>query len=240
MPIEAMEPLKEVQQAPTLASVSEEGKEDEVVGDVTAHPQIKSPSGDNEITISPEHMMLKHPLQNKWAMWFFKNDKSKDWAANLRYITSFDTVEDFWALYNHILPASKLGVGCDYSVFKDGVQPMWEDPNNKKGGRWLMNLNKQQRHSDLDAYWLETLLCLVGEAFDEQSDDICGAVVNIRGKGDKLAVWTGDARNAESNMKIGRTLKSRLEIPKGIQIGFQAHTDTISKSGSTTKNRYTV
>ena len=42
-------------------------------------------------------------------MWFFKNDKNKDWASNLRYITSFDTVEDFWALYNHILPASKLG-----------------------------------------------------------------------------------------------------------------------------------
>merc|ERR1719334_2137429 len=40
--------------------------------------------------------MLKHPLQNKWAMWFFKNDKSKDWASNLRYITSFDTVKD-WA-----------------------------------------------------------------------------------------------------------------------------------------------
>ena len=58
------------------------------------------------------------PMQNKWAMWFFKNDKSKDWASNLRYITSFDTVEDFWALYNHILPASKLGVGCDYSLFK--------------------------------------------------------------------------------------------------------------------------
>merc|ERR1719285_1524868 len=159
-------------------------------------------------------MMLKHPLQNKWAMWFFKNDKNKDWASNLRYITSFDTVEDFWALYNHILPASKLGVGCDYSLFKDGVQPMWEDPLNKKGGRWLMNLNKQQRHSDLDNYWLETLLCLIGEAFDEQSDDICGAVVNIRGKGDKLAVWTGDARNAEHNMKIGRTLKHDSKFPR--------------------------
>ena len=61
-----------------------------------------------------------------------------------------------------------------------------------------------------------------------------------RHAGDKLAVWTGDARNAEHNMKIGRTLKSRLEIPKSISIGFQAHTDTISKSGSTTKNRYTV
>lgn len=29
------------------------------------------------------------------------------------------------------------------------------------------------------------LLCLIGEAF-ENSDEVCGAVVNIRGKGDKI------------------------------------------------------
>jgi len=231
----------DVQQIPSLASVSEEGKEEEAKEtNVSKNDDSKTSISPPEIALSPEHMMMKHPLQNKWAMWFFKNDKNKDWASNLRYITSFDTVEDFWALYNHILPASKLGAGCDYSVFKDGVQPMWEDGRNKKGGRWLINLNKQQRHSDLDNFWLETLLCLIGEAFDEQSDDICGAVVNIRAKGDKLAVWTSDARNADNNLKIGRTLKQRLNIPKTVTIGFQAHTDTISKSGSTTKNRYTV
>jgi len=35
---------------------------------------------------------MKHPLQNKWALWFFKNDKAKSWKANLRLVTSFDTV----------------------------------------------------------------------------------------------------------------------------------------------------
>lgn len=34
---------------------------------------------------------------------------------------------------------------------------MWEDDKNKKGGRWLMTLNKQQRHNDLDRFWLETV-----------------------------------------------------------------------------------
>lgn len=46
--------------------------------------------------VSPE-AYIKHPLQNKWAMWFFKNDKTKEWTANLKLITTFDTVEDFWA-----------------------------------------------------------------------------------------------------------------------------------------------
>lgn len=33
----------------------------------------------------------------RWALWFFKNDKSKMWQENLRLITKFSTVEDFWA-----------------------------------------------------------------------------------------------------------------------------------------------
>ena len=61
---------------------------------------------------------VKHPLQNTWSLWFFKNDKSKSWANNLRKITNFDTVEDFWSIYNHIQVASKIGLGCDYSLFK--------------------------------------------------------------------------------------------------------------------------
>ena len=56
-----MEPPKEVQQAPTLASVSEEGKEDG--GDDGAHPMPDATPAEDELTISPEHMMLKHPLQ---------------------------------------------------------------------------------------------------------------------------------------------------------------------------------
>lgn len=34
---------------------------------------------------------------------------------------------------------------------------MWEDDRNKKGGRWLINLDKRQRHADLDKFWIETV-----------------------------------------------------------------------------------
>lgn len=47
------------------------------------------------------------------------------------------------------------------------------------------------------------LLCLVGEAFDDYSDDVCGAVVNIRSKGDKIAVWTSDYENRDAVTHIG-------------------------------------
>lgn len=34
---------------------------------------------------------------------------------------------------------------------------MWEDDRNRRGGRWLITLSKQQRKSDLDRFWLETV-----------------------------------------------------------------------------------
>ncbi|XP_042325345.1 eukaryotic translation initiation factor 4E isoform X1 [Sceloporus undulatus] len=214
-----------------------------VVRETTSNPQTseeeKTETSASQEIVSPEPY-IKHPLQNRWALWFFKNDKSKTWQANLRLISKFDTVEDFWALYNHIQLSSNLMPGCDYSLFKDGIEPMWEDEKNKRGGRWLITLNKQQRRSDLDRFWLETLLCLIGESFDDYSDDVCGAVVNVRAKGDKIAIWTTECENRDAVTHIGRVYKERLGLPPKIVIGYQSHADTATKSGSTTKNRFVV
>ncbi|XP_004587630.2 eukaryotic translation initiation factor 4E type 1B [Ochotona princeps] len=181
-----------------------------------------------------------HPLQNRWALWFFKNDRSRAWHDNLQLVTKVDTVEDFWAMYSHIQLASKLSSGCDYALFKDGIEPMWEDSRNKRGGRWLMSLAKQQRHSELDRLWLETLLCLIGESFEEHSREVCGAVLNIRTKGDKIAVWTREAENQTGVLHIGRVYKERLGLSAKTIIGYQAHADTATKSNSLAKNKFVV
>jgi len=193
-----------------------------------------------EGVVSPE-LMIKHPLQNSWTLWFFKNDKTKQWEENQREIITFTTVEDFWALYNHIELASRLAAGCDYSLFKEGIKPMWEDERNKKGGRWLINLDKKQRASCLDNFWLEVMLCLIGESFDGESVLVNGAVVNVRNRGDKISMWLCEAKPQEAIVKIGQTLKKRLGIDdKVVLLGFECHNDTINKTGSTAKSRYQV
>lgn len=47
------------------------------------------------------------------------------------------------------------------------------------------------------------LLCLIGEAFEDLSDDICGATMNIRNRGDKLGLWTRDAKRGDAIVRIG-------------------------------------
>jgi len=191
-------------------------------------------------TVTNGEEQVKHPLQNEWTLWFFKNDRTKGWEENQREVATVNTVEDFWSLYNHIEQASRLIPGCDYSIFKKGIKPMWEDDQNRKGGRWLINVNKQQRAACLDNFWLEVVLCLIGDSFTTNNSLVNGAVVNVRNKGDKISMWLSDAQQGESILKIGQTMKERLGIDANIKIGFEAHQDTMKKSGSTAKNKFTV
>ncbi|XP_013201074.1 eukaryotic translation initiation factor 4E [Amyelois transitella] len=185
----------------------------------------------------PPEFLIKHPLQNTWSLWFYDNDRNKTWEENLIELTTFDTVEDFWRLYHHIKLPSELRQGHDYAVFKQGIRPMWEDDANKMGGRWLISLERKQRTTDLDRFWLDVVLLLIGENF-EHPEEICGAVVNVRAKIDKIGIWTADTSKQHANIEIGRKIKEQLGIHG--KIGFQVHRDTMVKHSSATKNLYTV
>jgi len=186
----------------------------------------------------PGEMLVKHPLQYRWVLWYCKQDRTKPWEECLKEVATFDTVEDFWALYNHIQLASGLSWGSDYYLFKEGIRPMWEDPNNIEGGRWLIQVDKARRNELLDHYWLELLMAVVGEQFEECGENVCGVVVNIRQKGDKVSLWTRDATKEEMNRKIGLISKQKLGLAESIS--YEQHRDTSHKNSSTVKARLRV
>ncbi|XP_072940532.1 eukaryotic translation initiation factor 4E1-like [Epargyreus clarus] len=168
---------------------------------------------------------IKHPLQNVWSFWMFMNEK-RNWEENLIELTTFDTVEDYWCLYHHMKLPSELRMGQDYAVFKKGICPKWEDRGNKKGGRWLITIDKKSMN--MDRIWMYVVLMLIGENF-ENSDSICGAVVNVRVKS-KVGIWVSDSKNEKAIKKVGRKLKENLQIPG--KISFHEH-DSVT-------NLYTV
>ena len=183
--------------------------------------------------------IIKHPLQNAWTLWFFKNDKSRSWEENQRPIITVTTVEDFWSLYNHIEVASRLPAGCDYSLFKEGIFPDWEDARNAPGGRWMINVDKRQRSEFLDTYWLEILFFLIGEHAGEFSQHITGGAVNVRGKGDKVAIWLADAEEINPIIKVGEMMKEKLGMYSMQKIGFSVHSEEKAR-GRDAKPRYYV
>ncbi|CAF3766438.1 unnamed protein product [Adineta steineri] len=204
-------------------------------------PKEKSPVSnkqqEKENTVSEMQLSndLTSPLEDSWSFWYFKNDRQCKWQDNLIQLATVSTVEHFWSVYNHIQVASRLGQGCDYFLFKTHIQPMWEDRINRSGGRWSLNLNKSQRATELDEYWLVTLLSLIGDQYTEDAEHVNGCVVSIRSKADRISLWTKDWKNAEVTKRIGSRFREVADIPRNIPLIFESHDDQESKCDATSK-----
>ncbi|KAL3507571.1 hypothetical protein ACH5RR_032953 [Cinchona calisaya] len=179
---------------------------------------------------------MPHNLERKWSFWCDNQSKPKQegaaWGSSLRKLFTFDTVEEFWSLYDQIFRPSKSVVNADFHLFKAGVEPKWEDPECAGGGKWTVAVNQK---ANLDTMWLETLMALIGEQFDE-ADEICGVVASVRQRQDKVSLWTKTAPNEAAQMSIGRKWKEILDVTDKIYYSF--HDD--AKRERSAKNRYNV
>lgn len=180
---------------------------------------------------------VKHPLFSTWTL-YFDSPQSKSlpktpqttpampqgshgWMADIRKVVSFDSVEEFWGLYNNIIPPSQLPGKANYYLFKNGIIPAWEDPQNKNGGKWSIQVPKNsESKSSIDRMWLYTMLAAIGETFETastdsenapsptQSDLITGVIVSPRPAFYRISIWTREA--SDVNVPDTDAIKARL------------------------------
>lgn len=203
--------------------------------------EVADEAGEAEVSVGDVTLTEanSYPLQYVWTMWFNPPNRpdpksSTPWQSNVKKIISFGTVVDFWRLFNNLMSPSKLQIGSNYHMFKEGILPEWEEDANKNGGKWVINFTKRSEHElkDLDDAWMWTVLALIGEYF-EDSEEICGVVISPRRKENRLALWTRDARNEAAVKRIGQTFKKNVNAQT--TIGYQVHADCL-KHGTSFRN----
>ncbi|BBG92553.1 Eukaryotic initiation factor 4E protein, partial [Prunus dulcis] len=170
-----------------------------------------------------------HKLERKWTFWFDNQSKPKQVLLG---VPLFARPTPSKPLYDQVFKPSKFPPNADFHLFRAGVEPKWEDPECANGGKWTVTSRSK---ASLDTMWLETLMALIGEQFDE-ADEICGVVASVRQRQDKLALWTRNAANEAAQMGIGRKWKEIIDVTDKITYSF--HDD--SKRERSAKPRYNV
>jgi len=155
-----------------------------------------------------------------------------DYNELTKPIESFGTVERFWQVYDHIVRPNDFKTSADYHLFREGIKPTWEDPQNNKGGKWMLRLKTKGLTS---RYWEELVLAMVGEQFDVGQQEVCGAVVSVRHNEDIISVWNKNADNIEATTKIRDQMKKVLSLPPSITIEYKKHVDA-KADGSSFRN----
>jgi translation initiation factor 4E len=212
------------------ARMSKEKPEEE--GQAEAASTTAVDKQDAAVEAEPNNKTI--PLNAKWTMWF-DNPRlapaGSDWKENLKQCGSFDTVESFWRVFNNLKPASELSMNSNYSVFRYGVEPSWEDPSNCDGGKFVMTIPKKDSKSGkCDECWLFTVLAIVGETMDATGDQVNGAVVSIRKHQDRIALWLKNS-DKEICIQIGERWKKALTLEK-TTLRYQTHRDAAASGRS--------
>ncbi|MCJ1380757.1 hypothetical protein MMC17_003866 [Xylographa soralifera] len=205
---------------PDSVQHSSEKQEKENSKDATVKPKASVSSlGSKSSSTNSEH-----PIKSTWVVWYRPpTSKYSDYEKSTIALASFSTVEAFWTVYTHLKRPSALPSVSDYHIFKKGIRPVWEDEENKRGGKWIIRLKK----GVADRYWEDLLLAIVGDQFAEAGEEVCGAVLSVRSGEDVLSVWT--RIDGGRNIKIRETIKRLLAFPQDTIIVWKSHDDSIAQ-----------
>ncbi len=91
---------------------------------------------------------------------------------------------------------------------------MWEDEDNKNGGKISVKLKKDYT----TIIWEEIVLALIGGVLPQiVKEEINGVVVSIRKEFNILQIWF---RNYNQNVitEIEQSLKDLLQVPEGVEL----------------------
>lgn len=150
-------------------------------------------------------------------------ESTHEYEAGLSVIGEFETIESFWRYFNWLKPPSALEKNSNYHLFKSGIKPMWEDEANANGGKWVLTMKNNPQL--LDRCWYALAMALIGEEL-EDGDEICGAVVSLRTKVDRIQLWTRSKDDVEKLNGIGKKMVKLLDVSEadGVGLEFQVRT----------------
>jgi len=159
-----------------------------------------------------------HPLTYKWVMWCAKKKTEKDYEP--RTVVDFSSVEQFWSLFNYLEECEKDLLEhhyTEFSFFRDGIKPKYEDDNNKDGGRIEFIFTDRR---EVMKYLIRIAVIIVGHQFeDAAAESICGIFFKKKKEVNEwnISIWLNTTK-----LKIRRDVCAKivndLHIPDEVEI----------------------
>ena len=159
-------------------------------------------------------------LENKFVFWYhiINNIPSdQDYKTQIKKLAQFDTLENFWAIFQYLKKPDDIKQPIEFQLFKEGIAPMWEDDQNKNGGRIALKLRKE--YSNL--VWEELVFAFIGGYFAKEiKDEINGLVINCKKDFNTLQIWTKSFSD-EVTSGIEKNIREILSIPKEVVLDIK-------------------
>jgi translation initiation factor 4E len=133
-----------------------------------------------------------HPLSNNWTLWAHLPHNT-DWTLKSYIpISTFTSVEETIGV-TETLP-SILVENCMLFIMKEGIKPIWEDPNNRNGGSFSYKVSNKNVYK----VWKDLTYVVIGGTISKQSNFVnCVTGITISPKKSFciIKIWMSDCNN---------------------------------------------
>lgn len=157
-----------------------------------------------------------------WKVWFDQPAQSKGMSKgqfedSMKVLGTFNTMADFWDRFSNLMH-EKLPTKSNVRVFQSNVRPLWEDPVNREGGKWIVVIPKQKSVGVFN----EVLAAMVGGKFE---CEVSGLVLSKKVREDLVSIWTPSGLPTYALEHLRDNISKLLETHLGLkpEISFMSH-----------------
>lgn len=155
-----------------------------------------------------------HELEYSWNFSFkpkvsYKQQSERDWLSDYKTVSTINTVETFWGVYNNIPALIDMPHGSIYAMFRDGIHPSWEHSENKDGFSWVLYFSKNTSKEWINKLYENSLMLLIGCTF-QYEELLNGCTFERKLKGDKFVFWFKETHNKNERLILESLIKDLM------------------------------
>jgi hypothetical protein len=141
---------------------------------------------DTEIISTMNETNSFHKLNYKWNLWgHLPHDQ--DWSLkSYKHIYKFTNIEETIAIIESLPDA--LVKNCMLFIMRDGISPMWEDPQNRNGGCFSYKVFNK----NVNEVWRDLTYVLVGNSISTNNsfiNNVTGITISPKKNFCIIKIW---------------------------------------------------
>lgn len=152
-------------------------------------------------------------LSQKWILWYHDPNNSDYSLESYIRISEITTVEDFWSIVEAI--SSEAWNSGMFFLMKDGFRPLWDAPENDKGGAW----SKKVDASETFNVFVDCMVhSIAGKFLTKHNDTVVGITLSPKGNFHIIKIW-----NNSTTVSDRKLFAPSLRMKLGDDIAYKAH-----------------
>lgn len=165
---------------------------------------------------------MNDPLPASFNLWLFDVQDSNETNSNnffekVKNVVSIKTPADFITVYSRLKKPKDLINNSELYFFKEGIKPLWEDPENEQGGSFFMHIKK----TFANRMWESILFSVIAQNTDEVKL-INGIIIRVLTLEVVFFIWTKRITK-EQEAKMIAWLRETAGLSTKIKLEFKPH-----------------